>query len=337
MKRRHFLALPLLSGLLGARTPTERQAEDFARRYHRYIEAYLAPDGRIQDSGNAGISHSEGQGVSLLFAACAGDHDGFRRILGFTRSLRRLDRLFSWKFADNRIADPNNATDGDIYIAWALLVAARRFGLADYRQEALETLQAIRTQLVQPSSHGTILLPGIEGFSPAGGPVTINLSYWIQPAFALFAQEDPSPLWAALTRNGQEISGYARFGKFQLPPDWLKLTNPVQPADERPAGFGYDAIRIPLFLAWAGQAEHPLLRRFLAYATAFRDGLPGSIDLVNDQASPYKGGAGHDAVVAVVKARLDRLPANLSALPVKDYYSDSLVLLAMLASSSIPA
>lgn len=337
MNRRHFLALPLLPALLGARPHAEQEADAFARRYRQYLAAYMTPDGRIRDSGNGDISHSESQGVSLLFAACAGDRDSFERILRFTRSLRRPDGLFSWKFALGRIADPNNASDGDIYIAWALLLAARRFGLAEYRKEALDTLQAIRRLLVQPSRHGTILLPGLFGFKPERGPVSINLSYWIQPALALFATEDPSPVWGELIRSGREISAYARFGAHQLPPDWLQLSDPVQPAEQRPPSFGYDAIRIPLFLAWAGQPEHPLLRRFLTYAKAFGDGVPGSIDLVTDQPVPYKGGPGHEAVVAVVRARLDKTPAQLGSLAAKDYYSDSLVLLAMLAGPDAPA
>src|SRR4051794_27013126 len=39
------------------------------REWLAFRRAFVAADGRVVDSGNGGISHSEGQGVGLLFSA----------------------------------------------------------------------------------------------------------------------------------------------------------------------------------------------------------------------------------------------------------------------------
>jgi endoglucanase len=57
---------------------------------------FLASDGRIVDTGNGGISHSEGQGYGLLVAEAAGDRASFDRLWHWTDAhLSRQDvRLF---------------------------------------------------------------------------------------------------------------------------------------------------------------------------------------------------------------------------------------------------
>ncbi|MDQ7990307.1 MAG: glycosyl hydrolase family 8 [Candidatus Dactylopiibacterium sp.] len=333
MKRRGFLrTLLCLPGLQAVPAlAREPGGQAFSKRYAQFAQRYVGADGAVRDSGNAGISHTEGQGVGLLFAAEAGDRAGFDRLWAFTQKLRREDGLFSWKYEGGRVADPNNASDGDIYIAWGLLHGAKRFGSPRHRDAARAILRAIRQKLLHQAPHGLVLLPGIQGFAEPGEPVVVNPSYWVFPALSLFAQEDPAPEWDALLRSGREILGYARFGKYQLPPDWLALSDPVVPWEKRPPRFGYDAIRVPLYLAWPGQPAHPAVDRFVAYAKAFPAGLPGSYDFSREAAADYRGGSGHDAVAAIALARAGAPRAALETLPFKDYYADSLVLLAMLA------
>lgn len=47
---------------------------------------FLKPEGRIVDTGNDGISHTEGQGWGLLFALEAGDETAFSAIASWTQS-----------------------------------------------------------------------------------------------------------------------------------------------------------------------------------------------------------------------------------------------------------
>ncbi|MCI0753191.1 glycosyl hydrolase family 8 [Teichococcus vastitatis] len=92
---------------------------------------YISGDGRVIDTANGGTSHSEGQGWGLLLAEAFDDEASFNRILGWSRrELRRPgDDLLAWAWRPNRpvaVEDHNDATDGDLFLAWALLRAARR-------------------------------------------------------------------------------------------------------------------------------------------------------------------------------------------------------------------
>ena len=103
--------------------PATAQAP-FAADWVAFQRRFVAPEGRIVDSGNRNISHSEGQGYGLLGALRANDQMSFDLILNWTlANLRRsTDALFAWRWdpsSSPNVTDLNNASDGDIFIAWA--------------------------------------------------------------------------------------------------------------------------------------------------------------------------------------------------------------------------
>lgn len=152
-----------------AQISTRVLPERFRPYWVAFRSRFLRENGRIVDTGNGDRSHSEGQGWGLLFATEARDRDAFDAILRFTiNTLRRpQDGLFRWLWlpdVTNPTPDDNNATDGDIYICWALFRAADLWNEPAHAQLAKEILQAI--QSTPPRRHGTLtfLLPGAEGF-----------------------------------------------------------------------------------------------------------------------------------------------------------------------------
>ena len=117
------------SGCAKAGSPPKRHGD---AAWPGFKAAFLQPDGRIVDTGNGGISHSEGQGYALLLAEAGDDRAAFDRIHQWTEQmLARHDvALFSWRYdprAAVPVGDTNNASDGDILIAWALLRAGQRW------------------------------------------------------------------------------------------------------------------------------------------------------------------------------------------------------------------
>jgi len=88
--------------------------------------------------------------------------------------------------------------------------------------------------------------------------VNINLSYWVFPALYAFQDFQPKePLWGELITSGLRLIEYARFGAWQMPPDWLMVRkNDLKLAKGFPRRFGLDAVRIPLYLIWAGHKQH---------------------------------------------------------------------------------
>ncbi|MFC7736975.1 glycosyl hydrolase family 8 [Roseomonas sp. GCM10028921] len=84
-----------------------------------FRQRFVTPEGRVLDTGNGSISHSEGQGAALLFVVRADDRATFERVLSWTRTVLRLptDALLAWRYRPGTatpVSDLNNATDGDL-------------------------------------------------------------------------------------------------------------------------------------------------------------------------------------------------------------------------------
>ncbi|MBU8537340.1 glycosyl hydrolase family 5 [Roseomonas tokyonensis] len=309
--------------------------QDFARRF-------ITPEGRVVDSGNQGISHSEGQGTGLLFALRFGDRARFERILAWTRgTLRRPhDTLLAWRYqpgAATPVADLNNASDGDLLVAWALADAAERWSSGEWRSLAAEMARDLLRRAVLPRPEGAMLLPGAEGFLKVDHLV-VNPSYFVLPAFRTLARVAPSPIWRELEAGGIALAETARFGRWRLPADWVALPRGAgrpAPAPGWPPRFSDDALRVPLNLVWAGQAQHAAVRAAVAFWTdPGHRVMPAWVDLRTGLAAPYAGDAGQEAVARLAFAasvgnrRDSALPAVADAV---HYYPAAITLMARLA------
>ena len=238
--------------------------------WEKWRNRFLDPSGRIVDDANGGASHSEGQGYGMLLAVAGADRRAFDLIWSWTRNnlLVRPDQLAAWRWSGRSepASDKNNASDGDLLIAWALAEAAELWNDPDYFQDSLKATRDITTKLIRKTAHhGVVIMPALAGFSDydqADGPV-VNLSYWVFPAFRRLAQVLPDFDWSGLADNGLVLIDAARFGPSQLPPDWLSLANKqVAPAEAFDKSFGYNSIRIPLYLFWDDEATSERARAF---------------------------------------------------------------------------
>lgn len=311
----------------------------FTSEWRAYAASFVTADGRIADNANGGASHSEGQGYGMLLAAMANDADAFQTIWRWTQKHLQVrpDHLLSWKWDAQKgaVADKNNATDGDILVAWALAEAADRFGRADYRASAKEIARAIGAQTLKTSNFGPILLPGAAGFSheeQPDGPV-INLSYWIFPAFKVLKPLAPEYDWDGLGENGLKLLAQSKFGPLRLPADWQALGGPaIAPAQKFPAQFGYDAIRIPLYLAWnGGDAERRALSRFVDLWHGKSGAGPFVIDVAAGSATQTLDGAGYRLVLSLARCAATGQPVDGDLLRSRDRldHPDTLRLLSL--------
>ncbi|HYZ48494.1 MAG TPA: glycosyl hydrolase family 8 [Sphingomonas sp.] len=298
---------------------------------------FLTGDGRILDTGNRGISHTEGQGWGLLFAEHHDDPAAFERIYDWIhRNLRRPDdALHAWRYdpaAADPVSDGNNAADGDLFIGMALSRAARRWRNALYAARATRIAQDIRRLLVREIGTRAVLLPGYEGFEGSSA-VVVNPSYYAIPAIRELADRDPSPVWQTLVDDGQALFAEARFGKWSLVPDWLQLEIPsgkAAPAANWPPRFSFDAVRLPLYLNWGGCKPD---LSFKSFALQFGDKLPAWVDLVSNEVAPYIAPPGVQAVRMFATATVgDPLPTDFPTVAsAPDYYSAALTMLVRLA------
>ncbi|MFC3580889.1 glycosyl hydrolase family 8 [Sphingomonas hylomeconis] len=321
--RRRFMAGMSGLAIAGCSRAQARPGVDWPTFKARFMDA----SGRIVDNGNGGISHSEGQGYGLLFAVAAGDRDGFDRLLRWTEAtLARPDiALYCWRFDPRQpdpVADRNNATDGDLLIALALARAGVKWREPRFTDRSAAIRGAIATRLVRKMGGRTLLLPGMDGFAFADR-LTINPCYYLWTALDAFARADPTGPWRRVIGDGEALLTAARFGKFQLPTDWIDVSTAgqVSPAAGKPPRFGFDAIRIPLYAAAAnrGALIAPIRAWWQSYPPA---AIPAWIDVVSGQVAEYTLSPGGLAAAGRVMGRPQ--PGTLSI----DYYAAVLQLLA---------
>ena len=306
--------------------------------WRAYADRFIASDGRVIDNANRNVSHSEGQGYAMLLAERLDDRDTFAKIWLWTKQhlFIRGDALAAWRWDPNskpNVSDYNNATDGDLLIAWALSNAAIRWNIADYTDTARQIADALATEVVAQSRFGPILLPAAKGFGPTDqgdGPV-INLSYWVFPALEHLRAVSSKVDWDAVSKTGQSLIRSSRFGPRRIPTNWIGLAgNKPAPARSFPPVFGYDAIRIPLYLAWAGSSARELLRSFPPLQLAV-------IDVNTGQAREILGDPDYQAIAALVECVSSNTPSSLSKLDYNGrfYYPASLHLLSLLAARDV--
>lgn len=316
-----------------------------------FKEEFITADGRVIDRYQQEISHSEGQGYSMLLAVANNDRDTFSLLWEWTKThlqVRKTDALSAWSWGKRPSGnmapiDFNNASDGDICIAWALLLAREKWNLPRLQDEAQRIISSIRTSLVLERFETTILLPGYYGFTQPE-QVIINPSYLVFPAFQLFAQYDDNVFWQRLYDKSALLLERHGFGRWQLPPDWLALgEDGVNLPDNRSPLFGYEAIRVFLWLSWAPSSlKIPGAALFLELFQSEKK-LPATIDLSSDTLSEQEAPAGFYAIAAncaryfnsnTEADALWRLAENKILMEAGNYYSQVLYLLAR--SRSIP-
>lgn len=300
-----------------------------------YRDRFVMPDGRVVDDANGGISHSESQGYGLLLAYSAGDRGSFERIFDFTRNqlLIRDDGLAAWKWDPNanpHIVDVNNASDGDILIAYALGLAGKAWDEPRYTEAATNIATAIGTNLLIEANSRVVLKPGVVGFTPPDRPdgtVVVNPSYWVFEAFPVLKELAPQFDWDGLAASGAEIVAAARFGSAGLPADWVSITaKGLEPAEGFPAVFGYNAIRIPLYLIRAGLGG-AFLDPFVAREAR---GDPAVVELTTGASGDRLTDPGYRLIDALVAcSRGEPVPEELLKFAPTAYYPSTLHLLGL--------
>ena len=315
-----------------------------AADWKTYQQSFVSADGRVVDFFQNSISHSEGQGYGLLLAMMNGDRAAFDRIFRWTTdNLQvRRDALFAWSWGRRpngewSIIDYNNASDGDILIAFALLKAADRWGHPPFREAARRIVRDIRAHLAVTAHDFQLIAPAYFGFSGQTGN-TFNIGYLVLPAFAEFAKVDDDAFWKRTLRDSQRLLEKAAFSRLRLPADWVALEDgQVTIAAARSPFFGYEAIRAPLYLAWHGNSGK--LAAFADYLQFVeRAGyLPNRVNLVDGEVAVEEAPAGFYAVMGLCAQRSGRgdlaqklfqdAGSKLAGEP-KDYYSNTLFLLA---------
>jgi endoglucanase len=294
------------------------------------------------DTGNGMISHSEGQGYAMLLAVAANDRATFDRLWSWTRAnlMVRDDELIAWRWEPQKrpaVADMNNASDGDILVAWALAEAGDYWGDMSYRAAGRRiAVELARKLVIFKTKLGAILLPAVSGFHSEDrpdGPV-VNLSYYVFPALARLDLVAPEIDWASLTQTGLDLLDLTRTTPQTLPPDWISLKDwKSRPAEGFPPQFAYNAVRVPLYLAWAGIGEREHYAPFMALVERTRGNM-AIVDVVTGKDAGSFGETGIGAIGALTACVWNgaKAPPEMTMSRAgENYYPATLHVLALLA------
>jgi endoglucanase len=323
MNRRQFSAALLAAGLaLTHRTPAQAAAGParLTPLWAAWKAAFLDPSGRVVDALQGSISHSEGQGYAMCLAVAFGDEDAFRLIYTWTEAnlAVREDKLLAWRWSpqSNSVTDRNNASDGDLFYAWALLMAAKSFGTADYLDRAAEIAYELVTTCIMPSPDGSgslLMLPAAEGFLTTEG-VVINPSYYMPRAMREVAVATGQPALAQCAADGEALMTVLAAGG--PVPDWIEVTTTGLRAPEFFSfDAGYEAMRVPLFLIWSGLSGHPaVLRAASAHAAAPGTGTATVFQAGTGAATERSDDPGYEALASLILCASDKAVVG-SAMP----------------------
>jgi endoglucanase len=221
-------------------------------------------------------------------------------------------------------------------ITAALFRAAVRWDDPRYHDAAMALARDIRRLLVVETQRGAMLLPGVSGFNEHG-TVTINPSYYLFPAMHQIALETGDPIWQTLSSNGVALLRTARFGHWNLTPDWISLPamGDVRPSERWPARFSFDAVRVPLYLCWGGFAHEPAVEASLAFWNAQNPAaVPAWTDVRTGEMAPYAQSAGMTAIrryVAAIRSGKDKTLVIPTVAEAADYYAGALILQVQIA------
>jgi endoglucanase len=230
---------------------------NFKQQFIKSDATYNGKQGlRVIDSHQQ-LTHSEGQGYGMLLAYHYGDLQSFHRLWLWTQSKLQVrdDQLLAWSYGPKAngteaLLDKNNATDGDILVAYALLLASDKWSVPDYKAYALAILDDVLDKLVMDVAGEPILMPGIEGFLEQSNAQQLrwNPSYQITSAYQLFAEKH-NKRWGKIAATADKYLQLAAHTPLGLPADWVSidLAN-GQLASE--GDFAYEAIRVLLYQTW---------------------------------------------------------------------------------------
>lgn len=297
---------------------------------------FLEASGRIIDDANGNISHSEGQGYGMLLSVLADSRSDFDRIWSFTRSemLLRDDGLAVWKWdpaTQPHVSDDNNASDGDVLIAYALALAGDQWARPDLTSAARAMARAIWESVVTVDQGRHLLMPASRGFGAGDrddGPV-VNPSYWIFEAFPVLAVLAPEHDWQTLSDDGLALVSL-QAGSGKMPPDWLALKAIPHPAKGFPPEFSYNALRIPLYLLRAGNVDRALLRS-LRSGMSGPDGSVKLSNVISGASAETLTDPGYRIIPALISCVVDGSPlaADLRDFQPTLYYPSTLHLLSL--------
>ena len=209
--------------------------------------------GRVVRRDQGSDTVSEGQAYGMLIALSLKDEKSFDSLWRWTKkNLQKRDGLLAWRWQNGTVVDGTPASDADLDVARALVIAGKQFGRSDLRTAGKRLATVIADTLTVQTSLGRILLPGPWA---ATNPHSYNPSYASPVSFKVLGDATGDPRWAELAAGSRAVTNKL-LDVAALPSDWAQVnddgTVAVIPGPTGTSGevtYGYDAARTAIRFA----------------------------------------------------------------------------------------
>jgi endo-1,4-beta-D-glucanase Y len=203
---------------------------------------------RVRRPGNQDDTVSEGIGYGMIAAAYLADRATFDGLWTYAKAHLDAHGLMTWHLnAGGSVIDAGSASDGDVDIAWALIMGSDQWSSTTYLNDAKNLINAMTSNSIAPDG---MLKPG-DGW---GGTPLTNPSYFSPAYFRVFAAVTGDANWKGpiLDRNYTILANVT--GTNGLVPDWTNNQTVVSQGNLMGgmydnSHYGYDATRTPWRIA----------------------------------------------------------------------------------------
>ena len=210
---------------------------------------------RVRRPQNQDDTVSEGIGYGMIAAAYLADRPTFDGLWTYAKAHVDTHGLMTWHLnAGGSVLDAGSASDGDVDIAWALVMGSDQWSSPAYLAEAKTMINAISNNNIGADG---ALRPG-DGWG--SNTALTNPSYFSPAYFRVFAAVTGDNNWKTviLDKNYSILATVA--GSSGLVPDWSNNAGAVNQGTLMASGsvgagtydnghYGYDACRTPWRIA----------------------------------------------------------------------------------------
>jgi endo-1,4-beta-D-glucanase Y len=225
--------------------PANVKSEDVQKCYDVFMQNYYEESGDLARIkwDNAALTVSEGIGYGMLGLVYMENSKNntqskFDKLWNYYKKFSNGNHLMNWKIDGfSGVIEANAATDAELDVGVALLMAYKQWGDERYLTDAKELINNIWKSEVNKNKY---LKPG-DAWDTKKNP-----SYFSTAAIKLFSAFDTDHDWATVFKNSNDLLKKCRNSTTGLVPDWCSETGENLGPD-----FYYDAVRTPWRIAWS--------------------------------------------------------------------------------------
>lgn len=202
-----------------------------------------------------GVTKVESMGWAMIIAAYMADKSDFDGLYKFYKDKRQGHGMMAWKTNCNGVVDGGSASDGDLDVAFSLVVATWQWG-DEYRSAAEKEINTVK-KLITNCSGTSVLYGGFGGNSGYGGCNQTDISYYTPAFFRYFAEFTDDDGWIKLADDTYTVLDNAANDNTGLVPNWHTLAGGQSSMGQ--FYYGFDACRVPWRIAldylWNGNEK----------------------------------------------------------------------------------